>query len=177
VAFADPVREMVLALNPIFGPHDYRVADVVSVIGWDAAKRYSGEIRGLLQRMGTEAGRRVLGENVWVDAAGYRICSIFDDGGKVVLTDTRFPNEYEFVRDMGGVVVQVVRTGCEGLNHESEKHYGEFAPDYEIVAKAFAADPLLRYLRASLLRRLGRQAEAAAERAAGRVVQEFAAPP
>jgi hypothetical protein len=132
VAFADPVREMVLALNPIFGPHDYRVADVVSVIGWDAAKRYSGEIRGLLQRMGTEAGRRVLGENVWVDAAGYRICSIFDDGGKVVLTDTRFPNEYEFVRDMGGVVVQVVRTGCEGLNHESEKHYGEFAPDYVI---------------------------------------------
>jgi hypothetical protein len=62
----------------------------------------------LLQKVGTEFGRHVLGEDVWVDHMGARIG---DAAGPVVIDDLRFPNEAEFIRARGGLVVEIVRQG------------------------------------------------------------------
>jgi hypothetical protein len=116
VAFADVLRSAVYALNPLM-PDGRRVQDIVDEMGWDSAKVNFTEIRTLLQKMGTEVGRNLLGENVWVDTA----LNGLDPNGKYVVTDCRFPNEAAAIRDRGGIVIRVARAGVKRANdHPSE---------------------------------------------------------
>src|SRR4051794_16838163 len=57
VAFADPMKNMLYALNPIVVEcSELRLREIVDRDGWEGAKRLS-EVRELLQRVGTDAGR------------------------------------------------------------------------------------------------------------------------
>lgn len=96
-----------------------RVQDIVDEEGWDAAKTNHHEIRRLLQLMGTEVGRMLFGENVWVDIADDKIAKI---PGDVVITDVRFDNEAEYVRANGGEVWWIYRAGIGPVNsHASDE--------------------------------------------------------
>lgn len=123
VAFADALRDMLYALNPLCETNDGRTVHVKSIVdsrGWDEAKVLSAGddgVRGLLQRLGTEAGRQVLGESVWVDAAASKMAGV----SNYVVTDVRFPNEYEAIQRLRGIVLRVVRPGYAPVNaHPSE---------------------------------------------------------
>lgn len=61
--------------------------------------------RYILQLMGTEAGRDVFGEDIWIHALERRIAGV----EKVVISDVRFPNEIDFIRKNHGMVTRVVR--------------------------------------------------------------------
>jgi hypothetical protein len=115
VAFADKLREFALAIDPIIWDRPrFRLSDVVEVEGWEGAKE-NPEVRSLLQRLGTEAGRNILGEDVWVNAA------LDIPPGDYVITDVRFPNELEAIRSRGGQVWLVSRPGYGPINgHPSE---------------------------------------------------------
>jgi hypothetical protein len=70
-------------------------------------------VRELLQKLGTEAMRDGLHTNVWVNAlfADYRLWS---DGSKDwypnwIITDMRFPNELEAVKEKEGITILVQR--------------------------------------------------------------------
>ncbi|MEU5433856.1 hypothetical protein AB0G73_10830 [Streptomyces sp. NPDC020719] len=108
-AFADKVKDFLYALNPWIDAVDDAepdgLANEVDRHGWDAVKEESWEVRHLLQRCGTEAGRQLLGENVWVDA----LFRDFETWGPTVVTDVRFPNEAEAIRARGGLVVHISR--------------------------------------------------------------------
>jgi hypothetical protein len=118
-AFADALKEIVYRLNPLVenagGGPAIRMQDVVDGYGWEVAKK-SPEVRRLLQVMGTEAGRQVLGDNIWVDTV---LNKVGDDN--VVITDCRFPNEAQAVQARSGVVIRVERPGVAAVNaHASE---------------------------------------------------------
>lgn len=123
LAFADILREALYALNPVAkiteGGRILTVRDLVDDVGWDAAKRDSdSDVRVLLQRLGTEAGRELIGENVWVDVVFRKM----QDGGKYVITDTRFPNEAKAIEKVGGEVWRITRKGVGPANdHTSER--------------------------------------------------------
>lgn len=88
--------------------------------GLEALKQNSPEVRKLMQRLGTEVGRNTFGEDFWVDQAleGY---THYSDTSKIVVTDTRFPNEVEAIRKRGGQVWRVTRPGNAPINaHPSE---------------------------------------------------------
>ena len=116
LAFADALRDSVYRLNPIVltgpGIKNVRVQDIVDGIGWDVAKVQYPEIRQLLQRMGTEVGRGIYGENFWVD----RVLAQIEPGQNYVITDVRFPNEVDAVRSVGGVVYRIYREGVGAVN-------------------------------------------------------------
>ncbi len=128
-AFAGPVYTALLALDPKVADHGWRVSDVVHEQGWDSAKRSYPEVRRLLQRMGTEAGRRVHGENVWIDA----LFRTVDPGQRVVITDVRFENEAKAIYVRGGLVVEIFRPGVGPANgHASEVRLPDGAIDRTI---------------------------------------------
>lgn len=131
-AFADRMREAVLALDPwvIFEGVDgnegwARLSDLVEAHGWDDAKRMHGEIRRLLQRFGTEAGRDIHGEDCWIDlvlAPWVHASNTPGPKHDLVVTDCRFENEAVAIRRAGGLVVRIERPDIEELpgNHVSE---------------------------------------------------------
>lgn len=129
VAFADKLREMLYALNPalpigVVSDMDElervsRVQDVIDVFGWDGYKdtMYGPEIRYLLQRLGTEAGRQTLWDSIWIDAA----LTGHSEDDRLVVTDARFINEFDAVVGRGGYVWRIDRTGVGPANdHLSE---------------------------------------------------------
>lgn len=109
VAFADKVREVALACSP-------ELTMLVRSVGWDNAKRRQ-DVRRTLQRLAM-AIRDNVDEDAWLDAALRDVDTMFDD---IVITDLRFPNELQRVRDLGGTVWRVERAGNGPVNgHESE---------------------------------------------------------
>ena len=132
MAFADPVRAGLYALNPLVELDNgivARLQTIVDQIGWDSAKRNSINIRGLMQRFGTEAGRDLHGYNCWVNIAARR-----SEIGHCVFTDVRFPNEADFIRSCGGIIVYVGRDDVpeQVKNHKSEDYSVQEDADFII---------------------------------------------
>jgi hypothetical protein len=120
VSFSTPMKEAMYRLNPRITVNEVvntalRVG--VDVYDWEGLKERSPDIRGLLQRFGTEVGREMFGEDFWVD---YALNSIVD-GTKVVIADVRYPNEANAIKALGGKVFRVERDGVGPANeHASE---------------------------------------------------------
>jgi len=124
VAFADPVREMALAINPYV--HDatttQRLRSLVDVHGWEGSKREFPEVRRLLQVIGTDAVR-AQSPDFWVDQA---LATVRAVRGPVVFTDTRFLNEAERVVMLGGISVNIEGPSDPHPEHESEGGLADF---------------------------------------------------
>ncbi len=85
--------------------------------------------RALLQEWGTEL-RRAEDEDYWVKALWATVDSI-EDVPKIVIADTRFPNEVDSVRSRGGLLARVVRPGFSGNDHASEHYIDGLSVDHE----------------------------------------------
>jgi hypothetical protein len=74
--------------------------------------------RQMFQRIGTEALRNNLHQDVWVRA----LFAGLDPERNYIITDVRFPNEASAIRAGGGKVIRVVRHGYDNgtPNHASE---------------------------------------------------------
>lgn len=146
VAFADPLKEMALAIDPyIQAEHSYRLSDAVDVLGWEGAKDAYPEVRRFLQRLGTD-GVRQFDEDFWVRAgmraaaAKRRPMRLNTSDGRaataprpVVITDVRYPNEADAIREAGGTLVRIVRPGVDdGDTHASETALDGYAVDYTV---------------------------------------------
>ena len=116
MAFADGIRDALIALNPIL--HDgHRLNEVVQMYGWDVAKA-KDEVRRLLQVMGTEVGRKLIHEDVWV----WRLFNQIDTDERIVIPDVRFPNEARMIKERGGEVWRINRHNHSAVNdHISER--------------------------------------------------------
>ena len=120
ISFSTPMKEAMYRLNPRITVNEIQNTALrigVDVYGWEGLKERSPDIRGLLQRFGTEVGREMFGEDFWVN---YALDSI-PDGGKAVIADVRYPNEADAIRALGGKVFRVERDGVGPANaHASE---------------------------------------------------------
>jgi hypothetical protein len=135
-AWADTLRLAAQALNPIVGmvggEEWVRYNDALEAYGYTEAKIKFPEFREVLQKLGTEVGRNLISDNVWVDATLSRIARECDRDDDIVFTDTRFPNEADAVRQMGGHVVRVDRPGVVAVNdHPSETSLDDY--DFDTV--------------------------------------------
>jgi hypothetical protein len=136
-SFADGLREVAYASDPIVGfkrrwlvlTKPIHWQEAFHEIGYHEMKLAYPEVRRFLQLMGTEAGREILGDNVWVNAAMGSIAP----GDDVVFADMRFPNEALAVERTRGITIRVDRPGVEAINaHESETALDDWPFDYRI---------------------------------------------
>lgn len=130
-SLADPLKGILYELNPLVDYDvDYdvpiRVQHLVDAEGWEGAKS-TPEIRSLLQRLGTEGGRKHIADDIWSR-------TLFEKphAARLVIPDIRFPNEAKAVQDRGGVIIRVERDGYAPVNaHISEVAY----TDHDILLK------------------------------------------
>lgn len=76
--------------------------------------------RHLMQALGTELGRNLIGEDFWIRLWLHRVAA----AKRVVVDDCRFPNEAAAVRSLGGVIIKLEGRGGIAGGHESEKGCG-----------------------------------------------------
>jgi len=112
IAFADPLKEMALSIDPIVWtgeiigtpevPRDddaegYRLSALVQTEGWETAKRSYPEVRRFLRSLGRTMRDR--DPDYWLDIARGKFASADSLNMPVVVTDVRHENEYLSLRD------------------------------------------------------------------------------
>lgn len=109
------------------------IADALNVI--NAEKLV---LRPVLQWWGTEY-RRGQDPDYWVKQTVERMTNAFASGHSVVVDDSRFPNEREALKKLGGIEVYIIgqvdtRTTVNGIKgHESEKLLNPNDPDIDLI--------------------------------------------
>lgn len=135
VNFADPLRAMLLAMDPLVEiqhGEPVRLSSLVAAHGWDDTKAIP-DVRRLLQRLGTEGGRNILGANVWVDKWRTDVACL-PARTSVVTTDVRFPNEAHAVRQLGGYIIRIENPNVTSDDdHDSETVMGAIMVDGTLV--------------------------------------------
>lgn len=123
VAFADAVRDMV---RPIFDVDDiYRRGSKE-----DPIDGFGVSLREILQSLGTDWGRHMISEDIWVKILDKRVAERYADYDVVIVSDIRFDNERDYVINGGGKVIRIVdpeekREVSKFSEHMSEWGIGE----------------------------------------------------
>jgi len=136
VAFADKIRELLVEMDPIL-ESGHRLSSTLEEYGWEIAKA-KPEVRRLLQSLGVGA-RKVFGDNYWIVEALKNV----DMSGNYVITDVRFINEAECLKDIYGAQLwRIKRTGVSAINN----HVSESEMDHYKVDQIFTNDGTIEYL-------------------------------
>jgi len=145
LGMSDPLADALYTLNPIIcepfedeQPNDmegmlWRYQDIVDERGYTEAKKIP-EVRRLLQVLGTEVGRNLIGNNVWVDIAASRAQAAMNEGHNVILTGIRFQNELDMIEQQPtGHSVYVTRPGNDQYTSPHASENGVEAYMFETV--------------------------------------------
>lgn len=120
MAFAAPLKRTAAVLFdlPEIYFHD-RLLKETPLDTWDGLTP-----RHILQMLGTEAIRTTFGQDFWLKRwiSEYRM---HRNNTNVVVTDVRFNNEAQLIRDLGGVVIHLVRPDVQNLDQAASWHASE----------------------------------------------------
>jgi hypothetical protein len=124
IGFADAIKEMAVAIDPIISFHSVsgmiHLSSLLKYDSFEGLKRYSPELRRILRELGMSMRQR--NEEFWIDQVYEKISKRqFDDD--ICITDVRFLNEISFIKRefmKPGFTIWIERPGVEQGAHASE---------------------------------------------------------
>jgi hypothetical protein len=129
IAFADPIRAMLLAAFPTLEPKDFehgRKEEILPEIGKSP--------RQLMQLLGTEWGRSLVHPEIWVRLAEDTVLAEHVTLGRaLVISDVREENEAAMMRKHRGVVVHLHRKAATRVASHSTEAGIAVGPDDEVI--------------------------------------------
>ncbi|MBB4235013.1 deoxynucleotide monophosphate kinase [Rhizobium esperanzae] len=119
VKFAGPLKDMMRALG--FGEEDIEgnCKELSNSLLCDKTPRHA------MQTLGTEWGRKCIGDDFWINLWRDSAERIVKQGGRVVVDDCRFPNEAQAIRRLGGDIFKIEGRGGIAGGHVSERGCGD----------------------------------------------------
>ena len=126
-SFASPIYRMLEALGVDINHYSQR-ENKEAVISWLGVS-----LRHLLQTLGTEWGRKLVKESIWVDYMAEHYSNISKDDCLIII-DCRFPDEAAWVHSMQGKIIRITaidQRHSTAIQHESEKM--AFEADFTIT--------------------------------------------
>lgn len=108
---SDPLRDLLLRINPVMPGGNERLKDMVSEHGWDRVRNHHAA-GPAVRRMMNDAGaytRDTFGRNVLLDLLDRWISEEFGQIGRssarVVIADVNLDSEASWIRSRGGIIV------------------------------------------------------------------------
>jgi len=158
LALADPIKDFAsnalgIDRKLLYGTDDDK--NTLTDYDWEKMpfphnKTGKMSIRHIIQIVGTELGRDVWDDRLWINAMRRRIQRTYEDiccgprgygwyekKGNIyfVITDVRFDNEVDAVREWGGVVWSV--KGPQRINKKGDRHLSEQQDDRDLDGVIF----------------------------------------
>ena len=102
-------------INPVTTPlmTDKFFSKVAKELDIDIIKKHCITIRQMLQYVGTECLRRLVSEDIWINATLKK--------NNIIISDLRFKREFEALDKHKSFRILIERPGCNPGNHPSEK--------------------------------------------------------
>lgn len=147
LAFADKLKEAALRTNPYIPLGHARVcvrlADLISRVGWETAKDQFPEVRRFLQEYGQTV--REMDPDFWVRPVAAQVIQGTEWNMPCVVSDVRYRNEVDALKELGAIVVRVEREGAgltgDAARHDSETELDGLEPDH-VLQNAGTLDAL-----------------------------------
>lgn len=118
ISFAEPLK---LAICAMFG---YTMDQLEDEVFKETIDPKIGKApRYLMQALGTEYGRNLVRDDIWVLLAKNRVLSMLGEYKTPVITDVRFENEAAMIRGLGGSIIHVYND--ELIDNEFSTHVSE----------------------------------------------------
>lgn len=148
VSFAFPLKKIAIELgfkeNEVFGTQEEKL---------EKNELWNISGREFLQKFGTDICRNTLPEmfpsmsGIWIKLGRQKIEELMKTNYNVVISDVRFPDEAEMIRELGGKIVRIERdtgeTKCEVNTHASELQSSQIKAD--VVVQNVEGMPDLLY--------------------------------
>lgn len=135
-SFADPLRAMLRAINIDMDDQFWKDNKEVSIPALGKSPRE------MLQTLGTDWGRRLVNEDIWIIMAMERL---MNRGPGMVIADVRFDNEAQWVRSQGGMVLHLSNPNVPAVAaHVSENGVTYQLGDSEITNDGSLEDLLVK---------------------------------
>lgn len=137
--FAGALKEMIAALLEYQGVDEDLIFRMLEGDLKEVPTHYLGgrTPRHAMQTLGTEWGRKLMHEDLWVDVT----MNAADGHEGVVISDVRFPNEVAAIKDRGGVIYRVERPGVDRSDeHPSEALIDTLEVDETLLNTAASAE-------------------------------------
>lgn len=161
LAFADPLKEMILSINPLVPTTTsvhVRAVTLIRDVGWEYAKDTYPEVRRLLQNTGQTV--RAYDEQFWLTAMRRKLSNAEASNIPVVVTDVRYENEADMLRARGFKLVRIVRPSrpsgqavtmaeARAATHSSETALDNYWED-DVIHNTSSIPDLERHLSAVL---------------------------
>lgn len=113
-SFADPIKNMISVMLDL-NAREIEEHKSTVIEGLDTTPRK------LMQSLGTDWGRRMIRDDIWIRIAAARAAADLERGFTVVFDDVRFQNEVDMILRNGGQVFRIVRPSLTSTDtHESE---------------------------------------------------------
>lgn len=144
MAFADAIRDMTRAINPLLTfPEDGRAQRYNDIVSYytslDEAKRNVSSIREFMVALGSSV-RATLGESTFVDIVVEKAKNIMrcvnssgSPGHGVAVSDCRYRGERDALCALGGTTILITRPGVAAANATERASLAEVDADFEIV--------------------------------------------
>lgn len=130
-SFADKLKDITCVLSGCtreqLEDYDFKETQLVP----DYLRPYCGNaekptFRAFLQRFGSDVMRNI-NNNIWID------CTLAECKENAIISDVRFPNEADAIKEHGGIIIKIVRDDVATRDsHQSEIHIDEIKADYTI---------------------------------------------
>ena len=118
--------------------HKAIFSDRADFHGWEV-ETVPMTVREFLQKLGTDAMRDGLHQNVWVnmlmneyEKLKHQVPHAKSNFPRWIITDTRFPNEYEALRERNALFIKINRPGLTFNDHPSETSLDNHKFDYVV---------------------------------------------
>jgi hypothetical protein len=154
IPMAAPMKQMASAMGvpsqSLYGTPEQKM---------EPLPRFGGKSgRAIMQLLGTEFGRKMIGSDVWLTAWSCQVEVARREGvTMVIMDDCRFENEARLVREeMNGTVVRVVRRSSPGIPEddvEVREHSSEAEGDRIEVHFTLTNDASITELKQEVTRR------------------------
>lgn len=131
--FADPLKNMLRQFHVFENVWEDRELKEKPIPWLGKSPRF------LAQTLGTEWGRNLVNPDIWVLLAKGRWHILNAEGkGRMIIPDVRFRNEAEWIREAGGLVIQIVRP--ETLIMDNSSHSSEDGIPPQLIHAAILND-------------------------------------
>lgn len=128
--FAKPLKDMLRALGLTEAEIEGSLKELPSSLFCNRSPRY------LMQTLGTEWGRNLIGADLWVNLWEQQVKKVLQASidNCVVVDDCRFPNEFEKVWKLGGEIWLINRPNTSSEDGHSSESFINFCNPKVIIS-------------------------------------------
>ena len=136
LTFAGPVKEIGLILGfeqqDLYGTQEEKIQinNFWGVSGREFMQKFATDI--MRNELSKYINMNMDGKTIWVRLCEKKILQMLKENKKILISDGRFPDEIEMIKNHGGKILKIIRKTSYQKEHESEKYISQLNGDINI---------------------------------------------